>query len=98
MAAKIRIESRGDIAMDDRIFYITDTGEEVDISNCITGYEISGEVGEARRATLNVILVQGHVTAELKEIVARHVKPKRRWRRLIDVTRIGSLAREVVRA
>jgi hypothetical protein len=100
MANRIRIESRGDVVTDDRIVYIQDDGTEVDISNCMTGYELHGEIGEARRVTLHAILVGGHVTAEVEEIVARHIKPKRRrWRqRIIDVTRFGSTAKEVVKA
>jgi hypothetical protein len=99
VSSKIRIESRGDVVTDDRIVYITEDGGEVDISDCLTGYELHGHVGDVRGVTLHAILVQGHVTAELEEIVARHIKPKRRrWRqRIIDVTRLGSTAKEVAR-
>jgi hypothetical protein len=144
MANRIRIESRGDVVTDDRIFYLPVPTEwececivdraiwkqdwervrrpmsllkcdvcgaakreaayvnppEVDISNCLEGYELHGHIGEIRRVTLHAILIGGHVTAEVDEIVARHIKPKRRrWRqRIVDVTRFGSTAKEVVKA
>jgi hypothetical protein len=99
LSSKIRIESRGDVVTDDKVVYITDSGDEVDISNCLTGYELHGDVGEVRRVTLHAIFIEGHVTAELEEVLAQHIKPKRRrWRqRLIDVTRNGSPAKEVAR-
>jgi hypothetical protein len=99
MSSRIRIESRGDVVTDDKVFFIQDDGSEVDISNCIQGYELHGQLGEVRRVTLNAIFIQGHVTADLEQVLAQHIKPKRRrWRqRFIDVTRFGSTAKEVAR-
>jgi hypothetical protein len=96
---RIRIEGNyGDVAVSDRVVYVTDAGEEIDISNCVTGYEIRGQIGEARRATLHVILVQGMATAEVEDVIVNRLTPKphRWWRRPRDVTRMGSKFKELI--
>lgn len=98
MANRIRIELDGPTAMTGRVFYIQADGSEVEISNAITGLEVKADIDGATKATLHCILVGGRISADLEEIVARHVKPRKRWmRRLIDVTTFGHLSRQYVR-
>lgn len=99
MRNRIRIESDQSVVTNARIFFVTDdVGEdgepiEVDISQCVTGVDLHLHVGEVASATLHVILVDGHVSADLTELVVKRMRPRRR---LLDVTSWGSLAREYV--
>lgn len=97
----IRIEETGDIAGPrTRIFFIASDGTETDISSVTTSVAYSGKVGEANKATLDLICVRGDVTTPLVEVVLREFKPKRRrWRRrLADVTHMGTRCREYIRS
>jgi hypothetical protein len=47
--AHIRIESHQPVAMDVKVFYVPDEGDEVDISSCIQAAGVRLELGEPLR-------------------------------------------------
>lgn len=83
MKNRIRIESDENVVRNAKIVYVPEEGKEVDISRCVTGVDLHLHVGEVSRATIHSILVDGHVTAEVEDVIVNRLKPKRRrlWRR-----------------
>ncbi len=88
----IRIEEEGDICgPKTRVFFIASDGMETDISEVCTAVRYEGKIGEANRATLELIKVRTSVREPLVEVVVRDFKRKRFWRfwREINVTTMG---------
>jgi hypothetical protein len=79
----MRIESHEKVVRDARVFFV-DGDEEIDISSCIQVVDVHLGIGELATATLKTIIGQASVTAQIEDIVVRHVKkPKPIWRRLL---------------
>jgi hypothetical protein len=104
--SRIRIESDENVVKNAKIFYLPAEGElfdknkkpvtEVDISRCVQGVDLHLHVGEISRATLHTILIEGHVEADVEDVILKRIKPRGSWwqRRRRDVTRFGAKAKE----
>lgn len=65
--------------------------ERIDISSLCRAADVRLHVGEAVTAKLEVFVTGIETRAELEDLLLRHVKPRRRWkRRLADITTLGS--------
>lgn len=82
---RIRIESHSNVVNDAKVLYLARDGSEVDISDCVTGVDLRLHVGEVAQATLHTILVDGHVTAAVEDVIVKRFRPYRRtmFRRLL---------------
>lgn len=78
---RIRIESDQDVVTNAKI-WLLDDGFETDISRCVTGVDVHLHVGEPARATLHTIAIDGHITADLTNVIMNRIRPPRRrfWR------------------
>ena len=99
MKNRIRVESDQNVVTNAKIFFVPEEGDEVDISKCVTGVDLHLHVGEASRATLHVILVDGYVTAGVDDVIVKHLNQKRfrrirNWRRRV----VASLKRKIARS
>lgn len=95
----IRIENDGMFGHTGRVVFVATDGTETEISDCICGLTLQMRVGDANTATLDVIKVVGHSTAELLEVAVTELKPRRRrlLQRVVEVTRFGDTTRRYVK-
>jgi hypothetical protein len=100
MAARIRIEAADIMGGSTRVFYVDEDGTETDISRVCTGVDIHIDVREPNTATLSVLFVESHASAELTDLLVTKVTGRRPWwkRTLREVTAFGSRSRRYIRA
>lgn len=91
----LRIEQRGMVAMDTKVFYV-DGDVETDISSCLTGVDLHMEIGSVVTATLTGLVREASVHDVRAESVLVELERIQRsrlpWhrRRLRDLTTFGS--------
>lgn len=86
--ASVRIENDSVMAHFTRVVHIADDGTETDISSVCQDIKLHLHVGDANRATVQLIKVQADVLSELSEVAVKELRrAKVPWlRRIRDVT------------
>ena len=72
---RIRVETDGYVGHCTHVFYLTDDGEEVDISPIITGVDLKIRVGDVNTAVVTALFAGGAINAELEEFIVKDLRP-----------------------
>ncbi len=88
-------ESRGKhVAMNTKVFVLreNENGEEekIDISTIVRAVDVRLHVGEVVTAKLDCFITGFSGRAEIEGLFLKEIKPRSRWRRLVDATSFGS--------
>lgn len=79
---RIRVESDEHVVTNAKILYLPeDDGPPIDISRAVQGVDVHLHVGSVATASLHVLMVEGHLEAEVEDVITKRLRPYTRFRR-----------------
>lgn len=74
---RIRIEADQVVGNHARVFHVGDDGAETELRRCVTGVHLDIQVGDANRATVELVLVGADAVAQVDDVLLKVLPPER---------------------